>query len=46
MARPERFDTRYDTAAGVLWVYAETYFVLIRLSDGLTKRIEYSEIGL
>ena len=46
MSRPQRFHTHYDTAAGVLWVYAETYFILIRLSDGLTKRIDYSEIGL
>lgn len=46
MARPQRFDTRYCTISGVLWIYAETYFTLVRLSDGLTKTIQYSDIGL
>jgi hypothetical protein len=44
--RPQRFSTWYQHEAGVLWVYAETYFVVIRLSDGLSKRITYASIGL
>ena len=44
--RPERFDTRYLTAAGVLMILAETYFVLIRLSDGHAKRFSYSEFDV
>jgi hypothetical protein len=43
--RPQRFRTSYLHESGVLMILAETYFVLVRLSDGMTKRIQYSEIG-
>lgn len=44
--RPQRFDTEYWTWAGVFVIYAETYFVLVRMSDGLSTKITYESIGL
>lgn len=44
--RPQRFDTKYLHATGVLMILAETYFVLVRLSDGKTQRFAYETFGL
>lgn len=40
--KPERFTTHYFHQTGVLMVLAESYFVLIRMSDGLCESFEYS----
>lgn len=43
--RPQRFSTWYQTMAGVLWVYAETFVLIIRMSDGKCGRFTYEQLG-
>lgn len=43
--RPQRFDTWYQPSAGILWVYAETYVLIIRVSDGKAGRFTYEQLG-
>jgi len=42
--RPQRFNTHYLHESGVLMILAESYFVLVRLSDGKAKRVSYSSL--
>lgn len=41
--RPQRFRTWYHELSGTLFVFASTYYVMIRTSDGMTKTFSYEE---
>lgn len=45
MGRPQRFDTWHQTIAGLLWIYAETYVVIVRLSDGKSGSFTWEQLG-
>jgi hypothetical protein len=40
--RPQRHRTVYFSESGTLMILAETYFVLVRMSDGHSQRFMYS----
>ncbi len=43
--RPQRFETHYLTAGGVLMVIADDFIVLVRLRDGFCRQFSYEQLG-